>query len=115
MLSFEALRACRLVVDTGMHHYGWPRSKAADFMWRNTATTRANIRNEIDRYIGWPGQALAYMVGRREIRRLRELAELQLGAEFDIRAFHGVVLGSGAVPLGVLAQIVTRWAEEEPA
>jgi uncharacterized protein (DUF885 family) len=115
MLSFEALRACRLVVDTGMHHYGWPRSKAADFMWRNTATTRANIRNEIDRYIGWPGQALAYMVGRREIRRLRELAELQLGAEFDIRAFHGVVLGSGAVPLGVLDQIVTRWAEEEPA
>jgi uncharacterized protein (DUF885 family) len=115
MLSFEALRACRLVVDTGMHHYGWPRSKAADFMWRNTATTRANIRNEIDRYIGWPGQALAYMVGRREIRRLRELAELQLGAEFDIRAFHGVVLGSGAVPLGVLNQIVTRWAEEEPA
>jgi uncharacterized protein (DUF885 family) len=115
MLSFEALRACRLVVDTGMHHYGWPRSKAADFMWRNTATTRANIRNEIGRYIGWPGQALAYMVGRREIRRLRELAELQLGAEFDIRAFHGVVLGSGAVPLGVLAQIVTRWAEEEPA
>ena len=115
MLSFEALRACRLVVDTGMHHYGWPRSKAADFMWRNTATTRANIRNEIGRYIGWPGQALAYMVGGREIRRLRELAELQLGAEFDIRAFHGVVLGSGAVPLGVLAQIVTRWAEEEPA
>jgi len=115
MLSFEALRACRLVVDTGMHHYGWPRSKAADFMWRNTATTRANIRNEIDRYIGWPGQALAHMVGRREIQRLRELAELQLGAEFDIRAFHGVVLGSGAVPLGVLGQIVTRWAEEEPA
>jgi uncharacterized protein (DUF885 family) len=115
MLSFEALRACRLVVDTGMHHYGWPRSKAADFMWRNTATTRANIRNEIDRYIGWPGQALAYMVGRREIRRLRERAELQLGAEFDIRAFHGIVLGSGAVPLGVLDQIVTRWAEEEPA
>ena len=112
MLSFDALRACRLVVDTGMHYYGWPRSKAMDFMWRNTATTRANVRNEIDRYIGWPGQALAYMVGRREIQRLRAVAETELGPDFDIRAFHGVVLGSGAVPLGVLADIVTRWAEQ---
>ena len=112
MLSFDALRACRLVVDTGMHHYGWPRSKAMEFMWRSTATTRANVRNEIDRYIGWPGQALAYMVGRREIQRLRALAESKLGADFDIRAFHGVVLGSGAVPLGVLADIVTRWADQ---
>ncbi len=110
MLSFDALRACRLVVDTGMHHYGWSRSRAADFMWQHTATTRANVRNEIDRYITWPGQALAYMVGRREIRRLRERAERQLGARFDIRAFHQAVLGSGAVPLGVLDQVVTRWA-----
>jgi uncharacterized protein (DUF885 family) len=110
MLSFDALRACRLVVDTGMHHYGWSRSRAMDFMWRNTATTQANVRNEIDRYIGWPGQALAYMVGRREIRRLREQAERQLGARFDIRAFHGTVLGNGAVPLGVLDQLVTEWA-----
>ncbi|HTS97463.1 MAG TPA: DUF885 domain-containing protein [Streptosporangiaceae bacterium] len=114
MLSFDALRACRLVVDTGMHHYGWPRGQAADFMWRNTATTRLNVRNEIDRYIGWPGQALAYMVGRREIRRLRGLAEAQLGADFDIRAFHAAVLGNGAVPLGVLEQVVTRWAGDEP-
>jgi uncharacterized protein (DUF885 family) len=112
MLSFDALRACRLVVDTGMHHYRWPRSKAMEFMWQNTATTRANVRNEIDRYIGWPGQALAYMVGRREIQRLRALAEAKLGSAFDVRAFHGVVLGSGAVPLGVLADIVTRWAEQ---
>jgi uncharacterized protein (DUF885 family) len=110
MLSFDALRACRLVVDTGMHHYGWSRAQAADFMWQHTATTRANVRNEIDRYIGWPGQALAYMVGCREIRRLRRVAERQLGARFDIRAFHGAVLGSGAVPLGVLEQVVTRWA-----
>jgi uncharacterized protein (DUF885 family) len=109
MLSFDALRACRLVVDTGMHHLGWSRSRAADFMWQHTATTRANVRNEIDRYITWPGQALAYMVGRREIRRLRELAQGRLGARFDIRAFHGSVLGSGAVPLGVLDQVVTRW------
>jgi uncharacterized protein (DUF885 family) len=109
MLSFDALRACRLVVDTGMHHYGWSRSQAMDFMWRNTATTQANVRNEIDRYIGWPGQALAYMVGRREIQRLRGEAERQLGASFDIRAFHGTVLGNGAVPLGVLEQLVTGW------
>ncbi len=114
MLSFDALRACRLVVDTGMHHYGWSRSQAMDFMWRNTATTQANVRNEIDRYIGWPGQALAYMVGRREIRRLRTAAERQLGARFDIRAFHGTVLGNGAVPLGVLDQLVTDWAGAAP-
>jgi len=79
-------------------------------MWRNTATTQSNVRNEIDRYIGWPGQALAYMVGRREIRRLRERAERQLGARFDIRGFHGTVLGNGAVPLGVLDQLVADWA-----
>jgi uncharacterized protein (DUF885 family) len=112
MLSFDALRACRLVVDTGMHHYGWSRSQAMDFMWRNTATTQANVRNEIDRYIGWPGQALAYMVGRREIQRLRGEAERQLGSGFDIRAFHGTVLGNAAVPLGVLEQLVTGWAEQ---
>jgi uncharacterized protein (DUF885 family) len=114
MLSFDALRACRLVVDTGMHFYGWSRSRAIDFMWENTATTRANVTNEINRYIGWPGQALAYMIGRREIRRLRDAAERQLGGQFDIRAFHGVVLGNGAVPLGVLDQLVTRWAEQAP-
>jgi uncharacterized protein (DUF885 family) len=115
MLSFDSLRACRLVVDTGMHHYGWSRSQAMDFMWRNTATTQANVRNEIDRYIGWPGQALAYMVGRREIQRLRGEAERQLGARFDIRAFHGTVLGNGAVPLGVLEQLVADWTEQQPA
>jgi uncharacterized protein (DUF885 family) len=111
MLSFDALRACRLVVDTGMHHFGWSRARAAEFMWQHTATTRANVRNEIDRYVGWPGQALAYMIGRREIRRLRGVAERRLGARFDIRAFHGIVLGGGAVPLGVLDQVVTRWTE----
>jgi uncharacterized protein (DUF885 family) len=112
MLSFDALRACRLVVDTGMHHYGWSRSQAVDFMWQHTATTQANVRNEIDRYIAWPGQALAYMVGRREICRLRAAAEHRLGARFDIRSFHQAVLGSGAVPLGVLDQLVTGWADK---
>ncbi|MCU1491630.1 MAG: hypothetical protein JWM85_3035 [Acidimicrobiaceae bacterium] len=109
MLSFASLRACRLVVDTGMHFHGWSRQEAVDYMWQNTATTAENVRNEIDRYIGWPGQALAYMTGNREIRRLRTLAEEELGERFDVRAFHGVVLGNGAVPLQVLEQLVTGW------
>jgi uncharacterized protein (DUF885 family) len=115
MLSFDALRACRLVVDTGMHYYGWSRAQAADFMWANTATTRANVTNEIDRYIAWPGQALAYLIGRREIRRLRDRAAAQLGARFDIRGFHGAVLGSGAVPLAVLDQLVADWTAARAA
>ncbi len=111
MLSFDALRACRLVVDTGMHHLGWSRQRAVEYMWDHTATTAANVANEIDRYIAWPGQALAYMIGRREIRRLRTLATDRLGPAFDIRVFHGVVLGHGAVPLDVLGQLVERWVE----
>ena len=110
MLSFDALRAGRLVVDTGMHHFGWSRSRAAEFLWDHTATTRANVRNEVDRYIGWPGQALAYMIGRKHIHRLRSHAEEKLGSRFDIRGFHGAVLGSGAVPLSVLDELVTTWA-----
>jgi uncharacterized protein (DUF885 family) len=109
MLSFDAVRACRLVVDTGIHHLGWSHHQAVDFMWQNTATAMANVHNEIDRYIAWPGQALAYMIGRREIRRLREVAESALGDRFDLRGFHGAVLGEGAVPLPVLAQVVERW------
>lgn len=109
MLSFDALRACRLVVDTGMHALGWSRSRAIEFMWANTATTRANVTNEIDRYIAWPGQALAYMIGRREIVRLRERSRAALGAAFDIREFHRVVLSQGAVPHAVLDRIVDRW------
>jgi uncharacterized protein (DUF885 family) len=111
MLSFDALRACRLVVDTGMHQFGWSRSQAADFMWEHTATTRANVDNEIDRYIGWPGQALGYMIGRREIVRLRAQAQQRLADRFDIRTFHATVLGNGAVPLSLLDQIVSRWIE----
>jgi uncharacterized protein (DUF885 family) len=113
MLSFDALRACRLVVDTGMHHFGWSRQRARQFMWDNTASTPANIRNEVDRYISWPGQALAYLIGRREIQRLRSVTQERLGADFDVRAFHGVVLGNGAVPLDVLEEIVSGWAPGE--
>jgi uncharacterized protein (DUF885 family) len=109
MLSFDALRACRLVVDTGMHALGWSRERAARFMEEHTATTQANIDNEIDRYITWPAQALSYMIGRREIVRLRERARAALGTRFDVRSFHGVVLGQGAVPLPVLDDLVTEW------
>jgi uncharacterized protein (DUF885 family) len=115
MLSFDALRACRLVVDTGMHHLGWSRQQAIDFMWNNTATTMSNVANEIDRYIGWPGQALAYMIGRREIERLRGVAADQLGDKFDVRAFHGIVLGNGAVPLDVLESVVSKWILQQQA
>jgi uncharacterized protein (DUF885 family) len=113
MLSFDALRACRLVVDTGMHFYGWSRQRAVDFMWSHTATTASNVANEIDRYIGWPGQALAYMVGRLEIGRLRDVAKDRLGEAFNVRDFHGVVLGNGAVPLDVLASTVDRWITQQ--
>ena len=113
MLSFDALRACRLVVDTGMHYYGWSRQRAVDFMWSHTATTASNVANEIDRYIGWPGQALAYMIGRLEIGRLRDVAKDRLGDAFNVRDFHGVVLGNGAVPLDVLASTVERWITQQ--
>ncbi|MDA8330793.1 MAG: DUF885 domain-containing protein [Candidatus Dormibacteraeota bacterium] len=109
MLSFDALRACRLVVDTGMHRLGWSRQEAVDFMWENTATTMANVRNEIDRYIAWPGQALAYMIGREEIRRLRKVAADELGAAFDLSQFHGAVLSEGPLPLPVLGEVVRTW------
>jgi uncharacterized protein (DUF885 family) len=114
MLSFDALRACRLVVDTGMHALGWSRERAVAFMWEHTATTRANVNNEIDRYISWPGQALSYLIGRREILRLRGHAQRELGARFDIRDFHAVVLGQGAVPLPVLSDLVNAWIAEAP-
>ncbi|WP_448616783.1 DUF885 domain-containing protein [Modestobacter sp. URMC 112] len=109
MVSFDAWRAGRLVVDTGMHALGWSREQAVEFMWSHTATTRANVVNEVNRYIAWPAQALAYMVGRREIVRLRTGAETRLGSRFDVRGFHGAVLSNGAVPLGVLADVVDRW------
>lgn len=112
MVSFDALRACRLVVDTGMHALGWSRQQAVDFMWDHTATTRENVENEITRYIAWPGQALAYMIGRREIVRLRDRARDALGDRFDYRDFHGVVLGQGAVPLPVLGDLVSAWIGE---
>jgi uncharacterized protein (DUF885 family) len=111
-LSYEMWRACRLVVDSGMHYFGWSRERATDFMSQHTALSTHNIRAEIDRYISWPGQALAYKVGELKIRQLRERAEDKLGTSFDVREFHDVVLGSGAVPLSVLEQNVDAYIIE---
>jgi uncharacterized protein (DUF885 family) len=110
-LSYEMWRACRLVVDTGMHALGWGRQQAINFMAANTSSTLLNITNEVDRYIAWPGQALAYKIGELKIRALRAQAELALGGKFNLRAFHDLVLGSGAVPLDVLEAMVEGWLE----
>ena len=109
ILSFDAWRACRLVVDTGMHAFGWSRQRAIDFMVEHTALAPNNIANEVDRYIVWPGQALAYKTGQIEMLRLRSRATDALGGRFDVRAFHDTLLGSGAVTLPTLAAQVDRW------
>ncbi|MFF7993957.1 DUF885 domain-containing protein [Kitasatospora xanthocidica] len=109
MLSMDALRAVRLVVDTGMHRFGWSRQRAMDFMRDNTATPEANVRNEIDRYLAWPGQATAYLIGRRELVRHRERAQAALGARFDVREFHHQLIGHGSLPLAVLDELVSDW------
>jgi len=111
ILSFDAWRAGRLVVDTGMHAMGWTRREAIDFLKRHSALGESNIANEVDRYIVWPGQALAYKVGQLEIARLRRHAEERLGPRFDIKAFHDTVLGSGAVSLPVLRGLVDDWLD----
>jgi uncharacterized protein (DUF885 family) len=112
-LSFEMWRACRLVVDTGMHSLGWTRQQAIDYLVEHTAQTLLNITNEVDRYIGWPGQALAYKTGEMKIRDLRRRAEEKLGQSFDLREFHDAVLVNGAVPLGILDKLVTEWIEQQ--
>lgn len=110
-LSYEMWRACRLVVDTGMHALGWTRQQAIDFMAENTSSTLLNITNEVDRYIGWPGQALAYKIGELKIRELRVLAEQKLGPKFDRREFHDLILGNGAVSLDILDLLVREWID----
>ncbi len=108
-LTMEMWRACRLVVDSGMHYFGWTREQAIAFLAENTALAMHDIEAEVDRYISWPGQALAYKVGELKIRELRKLAEEQLGTNFDVREFHDVVLSSGAVPLDILETNVKAW------
>jgi uncharacterized protein (DUF885 family) len=112
-LTMEAWRACRLVVDTGIHDLGWTRDQAIEFMRANSAMPMHDIRSEVDRYIGWPGQALAYKTGEMKISELRAEAEKELGGKFDLRAFHDVVLGSGSIPLGVLEQNVRAWIAKQ--
>ena len=112
-LSYEMWRGLRLVVDTGMHWKGWTRRQAIDYMAENSALTLLNITNEVDRYIAWPGQAVAYKIGQMKISALRREAEETLGTRFNIRGFHDVVLGSGAVPLTVLEDNVRAWIASE--
>lgn len=111
-VSYDAWRASRLVVDTGIHAMGWTRQQAEAFMREHTALTPSNISNEVDRYIGWPGQALAYKVGQLEIAKLRAEAEQKLGNRFHLKSFHAVVLGAGAVTLPVLAERVRTWIDD---
>jgi uncharacterized protein (DUF885 family) len=108
-LENEMWRAIRLVVDTGVHEKHWSREKMVEYFHRYTAMDEPNVQTEVDRYIAWPGQALAYKLGQMAILRLRETAKKQLGDKFDIRAFHDEVLGNGALPLDVLDQQMADW------
>ncbi len=112
-LTYEMWRAVRLVVDTGLHYKGWTRQQAIDFFKDNAAKTEHDIINEIDRYIGNPGQALAYKIGQLKILSLRESAKTRLGDDFDIRAFHDELLGAGALPLDLLEQRMDAWIETQ--
>jgi uncharacterized protein (DUF885 family) len=108
-LTYEMWRATRLVVDTGMHYFGWTRQQAIDYMASNSALSLHNVTTEVDRYISWPGQAVAYKIGELKIRELRAWAEKELGPRFDVREFHDVVLWSGSVPLDILDANVREW------
>ena len=108
-------RACRLVVDTGIHAKGWSRQQAIDFMKENTVLSEHNITAEVDRYISNPGQALAYKIGELKFKELRARAAKALGAKFDIRRFHDAALENGGVPLSVLESHIDRWIAAEKA
>jgi uncharacterized protein (DUF885 family) len=111
MLSSQALRATRLVVDSGIHTGGWTRQQAIDFMLAHTAEDRADVVSEVDRYIIYPGQATAYMLGKLEISRAREEAKQRMGPAFDIKAFHDRVLEDGAIPVSYLHEKIRVWAQ----
>jgi len=112
-LTYEMWRACRLVVDTGMHTKGWSRAKAMDFLASNTALSLHNVKTEIDRYISWPGQALSYKMGELTIKRLRTQAEQKLGQDFDLREFHDQILKHGSMPLSMLDKVIMQYVNEK--
>ena len=112
-LSYEMWRACRLVVDTGLHSKGWTRQQAIDYMAANSGLSMNNVTSEVDRYISWPAQALAYKTGELKIRELRAKSEAQLGSDFDIREFHDKILENGALPLSVLERIIDQWLKDK--
>jgi uncharacterized protein (DUF885 family) len=114
-LSYEMWRACRLVIDTGLHSKGWTRQQALDYLAGNTALSLKNVETEVDRYIAWPGQALAYKVGELTLWELRRKAERALGPKFDIREFHDAVLVKGGLPLAVLSEEIDRYIAREKA
>ena len=111
--TYEMWRACRLVVDVGMHYKGWDRQRAFDFLSGNTALSIHEVNTEIDRYIGWPGQAVSYKIGELTIKSLRDVATKQLGDEFDIQKFHQVILANGSIPLFELQNEVQLFIEKQ--
>ena len=111
-LTYEMWRACRLVVDTGIHTKGWSRNQVVDYMSSNTALSLHEINTETDRYISWPGQALSYKIGELKIRELRKMAKTELGSKFDIREFHEVILGQGTVTLSILENLINSYIEK---
>ena len=109
------LRACRLVVESGLHSLGWTPLRAADYMTEHSGIERGTVESEIDRDLSWPGRALGYMIGQLKIIELRDRARARLGERFDIRRFHMVLLDQGAVPLPVLERLVDGWIAAEAA
>ena len=112
LLSDQAARAARLVIDSGIHTKGWTRQQSVDYMMNNTGWAPLDIQNDINRYISWPGQANSYMLGMLEIRRLRTLAEVELGEQFDIRDFHDRILENGSMTLPMTEKAVLAWIEK---
>jgi uncharacterized protein (DUF885 family) len=109
----EQLRAMRLVVDTGLHAKGWSREQAIQFMLENSSMAESDVTAEVERYIGWPGQAVSYKVGQFKIQELREYSEQQLGNKFDIKAFHTQILIDGALPMPILESKIKKWVESQ--